>query len=309
MTVLGDLTTAIDGISSHQTQTAKTAILDAIVAYIAACKAGTEGLLASAAEVNLNTTASPGVATTSKTVVLGAYKNLDEFHVAASKLYLGADAGTAMTATAAELNKKAGVVAGTASASKPAVLGPSKNLDVFGLPVGGLLIGVAGAEVATTPTAAEINVLTGATANAAELSIMDGVTDTPAELNLVDDKPAAVSIVHAQGAANAVTITINVLDAAGAALDTPTLVDFWISNSPEGVGIALVPADSIAATKGNVQHVATAAEAIRVQTAIDGIAILTLTSAAKGNYYLCTSLPGIGTPQVHSGNLSSANYG
>ena len=309
MTVLSDLTDALDGIQGHQTQTAKTAILDAVVAYVAACKAGTEGLLASAAEVNLNTTASPGVAVTSKTAVLGAYKELDEFHVAASKLYLGADAGTAMTATAAELNKKVGVVAGTASASKPAVLGPSCNLNVFGLPVGGLLIGVAGAEVATTPTAAEINVLTGATANAQELSIMDGVTDTPAELNLTDAMPAAVSLVHASGAANAITITLTALDAAGVAVIKPTLIDFWLSGTTTGEGIALVPPDSIAATKGSVWHVHTAKEAIRVQTAADGIAILTLTDAAKGEFYLCTSLPGFGTPQVHSGKTLSANYG
>jgi hypothetical protein len=66
---------------------------------------------------------------------------------------------TGLTATAAELNKNAGVTAGTATASKTAVLGTSKNLDILGLPVGGLKIGTAGAEVVVTPSAAELNLL------------------------------------------------------------------------------------------------------------------------------------------------------
>lgn len=51
--------------------------------------------------------------------------------------------------------------AGVSQASKIAVLGASKNLDVLGLPVGGLKIGVAASEVALTPTAAEFNKLAG----------------------------------------------------------------------------------------------------------------------------------------------------
>lgn len=73
--------------------------------------------------------------------------------------------GTAVTASGAELNKLAGVTPGTSSASKAAVLGANKNLDVLALPVGGLAIG-AGAGTPLTPNAAEINVLAGATAGA-----------------------------------------------------------------------------------------------------------------------------------------------
>lgn len=50
---------------------------------------------------------------------------------------------------------------GVAEASKIAVLGASKNLDVLGLPVSGLKIGASGAEVAITASAAELNKLTG----------------------------------------------------------------------------------------------------------------------------------------------------
>ena len=64
-----------------------------------------------------------------------------------------------LTASAAEINTNTSVVAGTASASKTAVLGASKNLDILGLPVGGLKIGPAGTETVVTPTAIELNSL------------------------------------------------------------------------------------------------------------------------------------------------------
>ncbi|MHB8916538.1 MAG: hypothetical protein ACYC4H_00810 [Desulfocucumaceae bacterium] len=62
----------------------------------------------------------------------------------------------AITATATELNKLAGVTAGTATASKAAVLGANKNLDV--LAVADLKLG-AGAGTSIVPTAAQINLL------------------------------------------------------------------------------------------------------------------------------------------------------
>jgi hypothetical protein len=48
---------------------------------------------------------------------------------------------------------------GVATANQPVTLGASKNLDVLALPVSGLKIGTAGAEVAVDPSAAEFNVL------------------------------------------------------------------------------------------------------------------------------------------------------
>jgi hypothetical protein len=67
--------------------------------------------------------------------------------------------GTAVTSTAAELNKLDGVTATTAELN--------------------ILDGV-------TATTAELNILDGVTATAAELNILDGVTATTAELNFVD---------------------------------------------------------------------------------------------------------------------------
>ncbi len=64
------------------------------------------GVTASAAEINLIDGSVAGTAVASKALALGVDKNVDELHVAA--LYLGAGAGTAVDATAAELNAVAG---------------------------------------------------------------------------------------------------------------------------------------------------------------------------------------------------------
>jgi hypothetical protein len=67
-----------------------------------------DGVTSTAAELNFNDGPTAGVATASKTAVLGANKNLDEFHTAA--LYLGAGAGTLVASTAAQIDA---AVAGT----------------------------------------------------------------------------------------------------------------------------------------------------------------------------------------------------
>jgi hypothetical protein len=72
------------------------------------------GVTAVAADLNKVAATSAGTASASKAAILGANKNLDEFHTAS--LYLGAGAGTAVTATAAELNAVTAMVAGTSTA-------------------------------------------------------------------------------------------------------------------------------------------------------------------------------------------------
>lgn len=68
-----------------------------------------DGLTSSMAELNLLDGSVAGTAVASKALVLGADKNVDTLAIAASGLRIGAGAGTAMTATAAELNKLAGL--------------------------------------------------------------------------------------------------------------------------------------------------------------------------------------------------------
>lgn len=180
--------------------------------------AGT-AVTATAAELNLIDGSVAGTAVASKAAVLGANKELDTLVVADGGLKLGAGAGTAITATAAELNLIDGSVAGTAVASKALVLGADKNVDVLAIADGGLALG-AGAGTAVTSTAAELNLLDGSVAGTAVASkalvvgankevdtlvIADGglklgagagtaVTATAAELNLIDGSVAGTSV-------------------------------------------------------------------------------------------------------------------
>jgi hypothetical protein len=85
----------------------------ATAVFTAFGQAGLDGVTATAAELNLVDGSSAGVAVANKAAVLGANKNLDEIHTAA--LYLGAAAGTQVTATAAAINA---LVAGAAGGYK-----------------------------------------------------------------------------------------------------------------------------------------------------------------------------------------------
>lgn len=120
--------------------------------------AGT-AVTASAAELNLLDTSVAGTAVASKALVLGADKNIDTIAIAASGLKIGSGAGTAVTATAAQLNYTAVTTPGTAEASKALILGASKNIDTISVTKDGFQIGGA----AVTCTAAELNLLDGIT--------------------------------------------------------------------------------------------------------------------------------------------------
>ena len=124
--------------------------------------AGT-AVTATAAELNVLDAVTAGTVTASKAVVVGSNKNLDTLTIADSGLKLGAGAGTAVTATAAELNVLDAVTAGTVAASKAVVVGSDKNLDTLTIADSGLKLG-AGAGTAVTATAAELNVLGAVTA-------------------------------------------------------------------------------------------------------------------------------------------------
>jgi hypothetical protein len=108
------------------------------------------------AELNLLDGSVAGTAVASKALALGSNKNVDTLVIADGGLKLGAGAGTAVSATAAELNLIDGSVAGTAVASKALVLGADKNVDTLAIADGGLKLG-AGAGTAVSATAAELN--------------------------------------------------------------------------------------------------------------------------------------------------------
>ena len=93
--------------------------------------------------------------------------------------------GTAITATAAELNILDGVTSTAAELN--------------------ILDGV-------TSTAAELNILDGVTSTAAELNILDGVTSTTAELNILDGVTATTAELNIMDGVTATTAELNIMD-------------------------------------------------------------------------------------------------
>ena len=101
--------------------------------------------------------------------------------------------GTAISATAAELNIMDGVTSTAAELN--------------------ILDGV-------TSTAAELNILDGVTSTAAELNILDGVTSTTAELNILDGVTSTTAELNILDGATVVVGEINALDLGSTAVGT-----------------------------------------------------------------------------------------
>ena len=118
-----------------------------------------------------------GTVLASKAVVTTTDKHIDALVITDGGLALGAGAGTAITATAAEINLIDGSIAGTAVASKALSLGATKNVDTIVVADGGLYLG-AGAGTAVGATAAEIN-------DAADISAMAAIAANGATLAVV----------------------------------------------------------------------------------------------------------------------------
>lgn len=192
----------LDGVTAGTVTASKAVVVDAnkridtIVIADGGLKLGTAGgtaITSTAAELNLIDGSVAGTAVASKAAVLGANKNLDVLVIADGGLSLGAGAGTAVTSTAAELNFVDGSIAGTSVASKAAVLGTDKNLDVLALPVSGLKIG-AGAGTAVDRTAAEINLLTQGVAAGYKIA-RGSITPTSASHTVVTSLATVVAVV------------------------------------------------------------------------------------------------------------------
>ena len=124
-----------------------------------------------------------GTVAVSKAIVPTTGKHIDTIAIADGGLCLGAAGGTAVTSNAAELNLLDTAAAGVVKAGIAVIAGASKNVDELGLPVGGLKIGAAGAEVAITPSAAELNALASSGITNADLIKLHAVTAAASALN------------------------------------------------------------------------------------------------------------------------------
>ena len=131
--------------------------------------------------------------------------------------------GTAITATAAELNILDGV---TSTAAELNILDgltytAAEIFILYGLTSTAAELNILDG---VTSTAAELNILDGVTATTAELNIMDGVTATTAELNIIDGVTATTAELNIMDGVTATTAEINILDGDTSATST-TLAD------------------------------------------------------------------------------------
>jgi len=175
-----------------------------------------------------------GTATASKVLILGANKNVDV--IAVADLKLGADAGTSVTSTAAELNILHGAtldvnelnlldgsVVGTAVASKVLSLGTDKNVDV--LAIADLKLG-SGAGTSVTATAGEINTLASSGISNADLVKLHAVTASKDEINTLTSSGVSNADLVKLHAVTADYSELNLIDGsvAGTAVASKALV-------------------------------------------------------------------------------------
>ena len=106
--------------------------------------------------------------------------------------------GTAISATAAELNIMDGVTATTAELNiMDGVTATTAELNIMD---------------GVTSTTAELNILDGVTSTATELNILDGVTSSTAELNILDGVTANTSELNILDGVTSTTAELNILD-------------------------------------------------------------------------------------------------
>ena len=174
-----------------------------------------------------------------------------------------------MTASAAEVNLIDGSIAGTSVASKALVLGASKNTDILGLPVGGLKIGVAGAEVVIT-------------ADATELNYIDGVTSAiQTQLNTKGDKKGIDTLLMSFVAAEQTTTKIYFTSAC-TINKIRGIVMVAIAATDNGT---ITCGNSVGASDGGVVT-ATASDALNTEY---GVSPTTNNTVAADSYYYLTS--------------------
>jgi len=127
--------------------------------------------------------------------------------------------GTAITATAAELNILDGV---TSTAAELNILdGVTATTAEINL-----LDGV-------TSTTAELNILDGVTATATEINLLDGVTSTTAELNILDGVTASAAEINLLDGVTATTAELNILDGVTSTATELNLLDGVTSTTAE----------------------------------------------------------------------------
>lgn len=138
-------------------------------------------------------------------------------------------------------------------------------------------------------------VVGGVTVDASTLA-MTGLTASAAELNAAaDGAPASCTFVIATGgSANICLVTIQVVDADGAAIAGVAQLDVWLSDASTGIGLTATTASGAvgAGASGTDLGVLTTKKATRVLTDATGKYILSITDSAKTHFYVAACVGG-----------------
>ena len=119
--------------------------------------------------------------------------------------------GTAVTATAAEINTLDGITSSTAELNiLDGVTSTAAELNILD----GVTSTTAELNIldGVTSTATELNILDGVTSSTAELNILDGVTSTTAELNILDGVTSTTAELNILDGVTSTTAELNILD-------------------------------------------------------------------------------------------------
>lgn len=113
------------------------------------------------------------------------------------------------------------------------------------------------------------------------------------------------------GASNVCDAQIKLLNGHGEIVESPVMIDIWLSDSLDGSGLTATNASGTVQAKsasGQDVGIYTAKKALKVQTKADGTYTLEITDTAKTGFYVCCQLPLSGLPVV-SAQLQTADYG
>lgn len=141
-----------------------------------------------------------------------------------------------------------------------------------------------------TDAIVELATLDGLTATVDELNILDGATTTTAELNLNDNQVAGATFTINAEDSNTITVNVQLVDAAGAAMAIRCAVGFYLSSDANGDAVAVAATSLAAGADGNMQEFISNSSG-RLVSEADGDIDVVVGDTGTGAYYLVLIMP------------------
>ncbi|MCF8533038.1 MAG: hypothetical protein K9G48_08550 [Reyranella sp.] len=185
-----------------------------------------------------------------------------------------------------------------ASDTQNTKVGIEQGGDVIYVKSGGLIRVDAGGSITVN----------GVTIDADTLAV-NGLEASSEELNLLDDAPADVDIELAAGAADTLTATLTVKNAAGDAIEAVHMLEWWISEAATGIGLtADTYSGDVTTTTGTEYQQIVDKKHYTGLTDANGVLVISAVASAKpADQYIAVKHPLTGKVLVSA--ASGANWG